>query len=52
MGLQTGPQRIASVMSAVLAQIKLKAALFHTFMDVLKKENATLADKILQSYRN
>ena len=46
----TGPQRIAPVIEAVLAQIMLKADLFHTFMDVLRRENAVLADDIQQSY--
>ena len=49
-GVLTGPERVAPVMEAVLAQIKVKAELFHTFMDVLRRENDVLADVIQQSY--
>ena len=45
----TGPQRVAPVMEAVLAQIRLNAELFHTFMDVLRRENdmtSAIADLI------
>ena len=51
LGVLTVSQRIAPVMDAVLAQIKLDAAVFHIFMDVLKKENSPLADSIQQSFR-
>ena len=49
-GVLTGPERVAPVMEAVLAQISLNAELFHTFMDILRRENAVLADVIQQSY--
>ena len=49
-GVLTGPERVAPVMEAVLAQISLNAELFHTFMDVLRRENAVLANVIQQSY--
>ena len=49
-GVLTGPERVAPVMEAVLAQIEVKAELFHTFMDVLRRENNVLADVIQQSY--
>ena len=49
-GLLTGPERVAPVMEAVLAQISLNTELFCTFMDVLRRENAVLADVIQQSY--
>ena len=49
-GLLTGPQRVVSVMEAVLAQIMLKADLFHTFMDILRRENSDLADVVQQDY--
>ena len=50
MGVLTGRQRVAPVMEAVLAQIKLNSNLYHTFMDVLQEENAALAKIIKQSY--
>ena len=50
MGVLTGTERIAPVMEAVLAQIMLKADLFHTFMDVLRREDAVLAAVIQRSY--
>ena len=46
----TLPQRIAPIVEAVLAQIKLKANLFHIFMDVLRRENSCLGDVIQQYY--
>ena len=49
-GVLTNNQRIAPVMDSVLAQIKLNANLFHTFIDVLRRENSVLADSIQQSY--
>ena len=42
-GVLTGSQRIAPVISAVRAQIKLKASNFHTIMKVLKTVNSCLA---------
>ena len=49
-GMLTLPQRIAPIVEAVLAQIQLKANLFHVFMDVLRRENACLGDVIRQHY--
>ena len=49
-GMLTLPQRIAPIVEAVLAQIKLKANLFHVFMDVLRKENSCLGDVIQRYY--
>ena len=49
-GVLTNNQRIAPVMDAVLAQIKLNADFFSTFIDVLRRENSALADSIQQSY--
>ena len=49
-GLLTKTHRIAPVMDAVLAQIRLKADLFHTFMTVLKKENVHLWEILDQYY--
>ena len=46
----TGSQRIAPIMKAVLAQIELKANLFHKFMDVLRRENPCLEGKLQQYY--
>ena len=49
-GVLTGSQRIAPVISAVLAQIKLRANNFHTFMSVLRAVNSCLADTISEYY--
>ena len=49
-GLLTKTQRIAPVVDAVLAQIKLEADLFHTFMTVLKDENVHLWKMLDQYY--
>ena len=49
-GMLTGRQRVAPVMEAVLAQIRLNSDLYHTFMDVLQEENSALANIIQQSY--
>ena len=49
-GVLTGPQRTAPVMQAVLAQVKLKSDLFHTFMDILRRENDVLWKCIQQHY--
>ena len=50
MGVLTPSQRIAPVMDAVLAQISLKAAHFHTLMDILMTENVDLRRLILHDY--
>ena len=50
MGILTISQRIAPIVEAVLAQIQLKANLFHVFMDVLRRENSCLGDIIQQQY--
>ena len=49
-GVLTGPERVAPVMEAVLAQIRLKADLFLIFMDILRSENSNLADIVQQEY--
>ena len=49
-GVLTVHQRVAPVIEAVLAQIKLNSDLYHTFMDILQEENSVLANIIQQSY--
>ena len=49
-GVLTVSQRIAPIMRAVLAQIELKANLFHKFMDVLRRVNSCLEGKLQQYY--
>ena len=49
-GLLTKTRRIAQVVDAVLAQIKLKAHLYHTFMTVLKDENIYLWETLHRYY--
>ena len=49
-GVLTGSERISPVMDAVLAQVGLKADLFHTFMAELKETNRHLWGVIQQYY--
>ena len=42
--VKTKPERIRPVITAVLAQIKLTASLYSTFIEVLEEVNPTLAE--------
>ena len=50
MGLMTGLERITPVIDAVQSQIKLKASLFHPFMEVLKEELPDLHESLNEYY--